>query len=161
MPSKSPVDPLDGATQRGQGGLVHSLEPPPPPAAGLDADWFAAVFEVRRVIETVSQAYYLAKDRGETLPDIHDGVVRNYAYVMGQTVTWREGAPTPEHRRVHEGAISSFHSCIGDWQMTKKLLGLPVEAMMDDVQQTVAALSPQAHRAFVRQRYHQASPEPM
>jgi len=111
------------------------------------------MFAERQEIERVSRTHYQARMGGQAGPEIADAVVRHYAYVLGQTLHWRDNAPTREHRQVHDRAIDSFHSCIRDWQNTRDVLGLGTCHGPGHVQEALAALGP-AERTVLNRRLY-------
>jgi hypothetical protein len=168
LPPEPPIDPfrdaaeaVSASTSVEQRLIDMASEPwPAVPATGRNAEWFISVFKKWEAIEAASLAYYRAKTIGQEPPYIRDGVVRYYAYVMGQTVTWRDRAPTADHRRLHEGAISSFHSCIREWQTYREAHGLPIEYTLDDTTKAHAALSPLEQMAVTRKVYQHGASDP-
>lgn len=159
MPRKPPVEAFRHAARlsilclRAQRRRAAIAEMPLRPGPVVDADWFVRVFEGQRAIEEVAALCYRATISGSAVPRIEDGIIRDYAYVLGQTVVWRDGAPTPDHRRAHERAIGSFHDGIRQWRTLRAAHGLPVGYTREDTQKAVAALSPE-QRAAVTQRLH-------
>jgi len=111
------------------------------------------MFAERQEIERVSRAHYQARIAGQAGPEIGDAIVRHYAYVLGQTLDWRDNAPTREHRQVHERAIESFHSCIRDWRNTREVLGLGSLHGPGHVREALAGLGP-AERTALNRRLH-------
>lgn len=88
--------------------------------------------------EALALRFYQAVEEGSPPPEIRDGIQRHYAYVMGSTLAQRNKAVAEnygrEYERVHQRAISSFHSCVNTWQAYRDALGLPPEASRDDVE---------------------------
>ena len=82
--------------------------------------------------------YFQAIDEDRPPPEIRDGIERHYAYIMGATIAQRNKAVAGnygrEYERVHERAISSFHSCVNTWQTYRDALGLPLESSRDAVE---------------------------
>jgi hypothetical protein len=93
--------------------------------------------------EALALRFYQAIEEGNPPPGIRDGIQRHYAYVMGSTVAQRNKAVAEnwgrEYERVHERAISSFHSCVNTWQTYRDALGLPIETSRDDVEAAYGA----------------------
>lgn len=170
LPSEPPFDPVrnaaEGAATRAdtQHGEIDAASAPWParPATGLTIDWFLAVFDKQNAIEAASLAHYQARTDGQPPPPIRDGIVREYAYVIGQTVLWRDNAPTAEHRKVHEGAISSFHSCIREWQNYRAAHALGIELTREETERAVATLSDEVRMRVKRRLYgpHGSDPGP-
>ena len=161
LPRTPPDDPFRNAAERAalrpraqRRRAAGEDAPPRPEAPSAEANFFERRFAEQQAIETTALAYHQAKLKGAPLPAIEDGIVRGYATVMGQTITWRDGAPTLAHRRVHESAIASFHDCIRQWQAYRQAHGLPIGLTMDQVHEAVAALCPQERMAVTR-RLHQ------
>jgi hypothetical protein len=125
---------------------------PPPPGDTVREDWLRAVeekfgpgaarisrrMEERRVYEIMALRYYQAIDERRPPPEIRDGIERHYAYIMGSTLAQRNKAIAEnygrDYERVHERAISSFHSCVNDWQSCRDALGLPLESSRDAIE---------------------------
>jgi len=118
------------------------------------------MFAERQEIEGVSRAHYQARMGGQAGPEIGDAIVRDYAYVLGQTLHWRDNAPTRGHRQVHERAIDSFHSCIRDWRNTREVLGLGSSHGPDHVREALAALGAAERSAFNRRLYVRDGAQP-
>lgn len=156
MPRKPPVDAFRHAAQlsilrmRAERRRAAIADMPLVTGPVVDADWFWRVFEGQRAIEEVAVEYYRARMSGAAVPRIEDGIVRDYAYVMGQTVVWRDGAPTPDHRRVHDCAVSGIHDSIWQWRTYREAHGLPVGYTQEDTRKAVAALSPVQQMAITR-----------
>jgi hypothetical protein len=128
-----------------------SLEAPPRPEIWT-VEWQVQWHEARCAVEAISRAYYQAKDAGRKPPEITDGVVRHYAYVMGQTVAWLENVkddPDPDYRRVHARAITSIHGSIDEWRSLRNKLGLPASFAIEEIEQGAKALEPQHYRGSV------------
>jgi hypothetical protein len=88
----------------------------------------------QREVDRLCKEYYDASNEGRPLPQIDDGLVRDYAYVIGQTLHWREKfRDDRDCLRVHNSAISSFHGIIADWQQVREELGLPISADKDAI----------------------------
>jgi hypothetical protein len=126
---------LDDATET----WLHEIEATHGPGAARIsrrmAEWTA--------FEALALRFYQAIEEGNPPPEIRDGIQRHYASVMGSTLAQRNKAVAEnwgrEYERVHERAISSFHSCVNTWQTYRDALGLPIETSRDDVEAAYGA----------------------
>ena len=154
MPHKPPVDLFRNAARlsilrmRAQRRPRRPAGEPERPFNLIEA--FSSMMAERRSIEALAVAYYRAREIFQEPPYIADGIVRDYAYVMGQTITWRDGAPTPEHRRGHQRAMNSFHDCIREQKTFRDAPDLAINLRMTEVTEAVHVLSPERQWAVMR-----------
>jgi hypothetical protein len=119
--------------------LFEAAEARPVEPFVLTSDRFLTFIRVRQEREKLALVCRAAPEPKH----IADGLLREYAAVLGDTVAYRDAAPTSEHRNKHEGALSSIHQTIEQWQSLRDRLGLPFSCGTRDINEAIGSLTPE------------------
>jgi hypothetical protein len=127
----------------------------------LTVEYMNAFFQRRHEAENVARAYRAAGTNRQRVPFIADGVVREYAAVLGDTLAYRDGAPTRDHVRVHEGALSCIHSTIVSWRNLREELGLDIGCGTNEISEALGCLTWEERRMVGREAPARATARPI